>query len=332
MNDEIKPAAIPKHKVGIIYHADCIDGYTAYWVAYSYLARLRGHEIIGLPMSYNDPFDKAMSLAEEVDELYILDFSFPRMRYLEQLAAACEHVTLLDHHEKAFEHLAGCKLCEVGDVWSHSSDSLAIRLDSTRSGAAIAGRYFYPNQKVPMLVQYVSDYDTWKFKLGKDTTYIDRVLRAADKTIDMWDSLNYQIEEESHEGRYALLKQGKAVQQYHEQLVSEALKHATHITIAGVEGLATNCSMDLNSDVGHELAKRSGTFGAVWQQQCDSAGSNTVKWSLRSVDAAACNVNELAANFGGGGHACAAGFYLYPAHMQGDVQLYSTGADEEESE
>ena len=66
-------------------------------------------------------------------------------------------------------------------------------------------------------------------------------------------------------------------------------------------GLACNSQLH-QSELGHELANKSGTFGLVWYVAQD----NTVKCSLRSNGDY--DVEAIAKTFGGGGHLNAAGF------------------------
>ena len=70
----------------------------------------------------------------------------------------------------------------------------------------------------------------------------------------------------------------------------------------GVNGLAADCPPHLQSDVGHELANQSGTFGLLWYVDKD----NRCKCSLRSNGDY--DVSAIAKVFGGGGHRNAAGF------------------------
>ena len=67
-------------------------------------------------------------------------------------------------------------------------------------------------------------------------------------------------------------------------------------------GLAANCPPHLQSDVGHELANQSGTFGLLWSIDKDGQ----CKCSLRSNGDY--DVSAIAKTFGGGGHRNAAGF------------------------
>ena len=67
-------------------------------------------------------------------------------------------------------------------------------------------------------------------------------------------------------------------------------------------GLACNAPLFLTSDLGHELANKSGTFGLVWSM----AGDGQIHCSLRSNGDY--DVSAIAKALGGGGHRNAAGF------------------------
>ena len=71
-----------------------------------------------------------------------------------------------------------------------------------------------------------------------------------------------------------------------------------------VHGLSANCPPHLHSDVGHELANQSGTFGLCWFIDKE----NVCRCSLRSNGDY--DVSTIAKAFGGGGHKNAAGFTI----------------------
>ena len=79
------------------------------------------------------------------------------------------------------------------------------------------------------------------------------------------------------------------------------------LTLDGSAGLAANCPPHLASDVGNELAKRSGTFGLCWCLDKD----NQCKVSLRSDrEHGDYDVSAICRAFGGGGHRNAGGFVI----------------------
>ena len=110
----------------------------------------------------------------------------------------------------------------------------------------------------------------------------------------------------------ALISEGAAILRAHNQNVQAALKQARATSIRVLlsedgfapvlNGLAANAPAFLASDLGHELANKSGTFGLVWSM----AGDGQVHCSLRSNGEY--DVSAIAKAFGGGGHRNAAGF------------------------
>ena len=106
--------------------------------------------------------------------------------------------------------------------------------------------------------------------------------------------------------------EGAAILRAHEQNVQSVVKgsarkcklstYTADSYGAIFEGLAANCPPHLQSDVGHELANQSGTFGLLWSIDKDGQ----CKCSLRSNGEY--DVSAIAKAFGGGGHRNAAGF------------------------
>ena len=118
-----------------------------------------------------------------------------------------------------------------------------------------------------------------------------------------------------------MMLEGLAILSAHNQHVQSALKQARPCEIFkwapfanapgrvidgftrySLFGLAVNAPSFLASDLGHELANKSGTFGLVWSM----AGDGQVHCSLRSNGEY--DVSAIAKAFGGGGHRNAAGF------------------------
>lgn len=79
--------------------------------------------------------------------------------------------------------------------------------------------------------------------------------------------------------------------------------HMGYFDEAFAKGLAVNTNVHM-SEVGHELANQSGSYGLVWYLGSD----NMAKVSLRSNGDY--DVSAIAKQFGGGGHKNAAGFSL----------------------
>ena len=91
----------------VIYHANCTDGFGAAFAAWLKL----GDEAEYLSMEHGKvktptDFDMKVSLAAKDNDVYILDFSFPR-EVMDALFKHAKRVVWLDHHKTAFEMWCG---------------------------------------------------------------------------------------------------------------------------------------------------------------------------------------------------------------------------------
>ena len=292
----------------VIYHADCTDGYGAAFAAWLKL----GDEAEYLPMNYNgiNPAD----LADLTDdrEVYILDFSLPRVQ-MESLFANAKRVVWLDHHKTAFDMWIGeyFKGIHYGELDPSDGSGNVIELNDNKSGALLAWEYFHPNTEVPLLIQHIDDRDRWQWKL-KGSAKIHAALGSmAPWSFDQWEEL---IADE-HYG--SLFSEGGAIlraqKQHVEWMAKQARKcriivakpklngeHWEADIVVDATGLAVNAPIH-QSEVGHELANASGTFGCVWYLDA----GNRVRCSLRSNGDY--DVSVIARSFGGGGHKNASG-------------------------
>jgi oligoribonuclease NrnB/cAMP/cGMP phosphodiesterase (DHH superfamily) len=288
----------------VAYHANCIDGYTAAWVAHTKLIA-EGEKVEFLPMTYNDlSYEELLHEVKSCNpkELYILDFSLP-METLEKLCKEYNEteVILLDHHKTAFERYS----LNDGPFTSDSKLEVLIwgagvRLDMSKSGAGLAWDYFNTGLPRPAIVNYVEDYDLWKFEMGDETRYINKYLSYALKNMDIWTAMAHVMEN----NLFSALEQGKVLYDRFIDKVDELVQDAVHMTLGDFQCLAVQCEGSYTNEVGNRLAKKEGIdIGLTYRIDGYDA---TIKWSARSIGDI--DVSTLAANFGGGGHKNAAGF------------------------
>lgn len=297
----------------VVYHANCTDGFGAAFAAWLKL----GDEAEYLPMEYRRistpaDFDMKVSLAAKGNDVYILDFSFPR-EVMDALFKHAKRVVWLDHHKTAFEmwcgeYEHGMEFYEVVDGKHY------IALDDKRSGAMLAWHNFHPGTKVPTLIQHIDDRDRWQFKLDGSKEFHAALNSYKPWTFETWRGIFLcgLFEKETWRVPEEFYMEGTAILRAHSQNVQEALKQARPSGIKVLlsedgfapvlNGLACNAPAFLASDLGHELANLSGTFGLVWSM----AGDGQVHCSLRSNGDY--DVSAIAKAFGGGGHRNAAGF------------------------
>lgn len=294
----------------VIYHDNCADGFGAAFAAWLNL----GDEAEYLPWQYGKDFlaNAATPLIER--EIYILDFSLPR-REMDYLFENANHVVWLDHHatsrSMAEEKCGGC-IGSRTERHAEGSESYDIIHDNDKSGAVLAWEYFHPDTKVPMLIRHIDDYDRWQFKL-EDTKAFNKALWSRPWSFADWkDRFLPELGFCNYEAYYA---EGSAILRAHDQNVQSVVKGAARpcridfyaasdLTGDCATGLAANCPPHLTSDVGHELATQSGTYGLCW---CLGKKDGLVaQCSLRSNGDY--DVSAIAKAFGGGGHKNAAGF------------------------
>ena len=269
-----------------IYHAHCLDGFTAAWVV-----RLStGPDTVMIPASYGDtPPDVTGA------DVYIVDFSYPR-EALARLSTQARTLVVLDHHQSAEQALRGLTL-----------PNAEIRFDMTRSGAGLAWRWFYAGGELPpLLVDYVEDRDLWRHALS-DSRAINAYIANTDRTFEAWDQLAADLEEDADPiataGATLLRQQARFVEQGCDMTLR-------YMQIGGHRVPVANLPAYLASDAGHLLAEGN-PFAAIY---FDSAEGR--KFSLRSTDAGL-DVAQIAQSYGGGGHRNAAGFKM-PIGWEGD--------------
>lgn len=304
----------------VIYHANCADGFGAAFAAWLKF----GEEVEYVPMQYGvgttvaDLNSLYPSLRDY--EIYILDFSLPKTE-MDWLFDNAKRVVWLDHHKTAFE--MWCKEYYPGklytqplvDTASSRADNNDFRhtiiLNDNKSGAMIAWEYFHPGKEIPILIKHIDDYDRWQFKLEGTKEFNRALWSYAPWSFEQWKNWVFSM------SIVDLLKaEGVAILRAHDANVQSVVNGSTLECRIGYsrtkinpiqnwesfKGLAANCPPHLSSDVGHELANQSGTYGLLWSINKDGK----CICSLRSNGDY--DVSSIANAFGGGGHKNAAGF------------------------
>lgn len=265
-----------------IYHKSCADGFGAALAVKCYFD-LKGGECEYLAAQYGDAPPDVAGL-----DVIIVDFSYPR-DVLVAMNDKAKSMIVLDHHKTAKQNLEGLDFCIF---------------DMERSGAMMAWEYFHGGDSVPMLIRYVQDRDLWKWELD-DSKSVSCGLELLAFNFDAWKP--YLNDENLDQ----IKSQGNTVLQYQERLVSMAVnqRRIRMISLFDYNVPIVNAT-NLISEVGNSLAE-SFPFGVTYFD----APKERV-YSLRSIKGGV-DVSVIAASFGGGGHATAAGFSI--AH--GEAQL-----------
>lgn len=259
----------------VIFHGNCIDGFTAAWAAWRHFG---DDDTEYLPAEYGHavPGDIAGR------DVYIVDFSYKRdlLLLLKQYASS---ILILDHHKTAQEDL---------------KDLPYARFDMERSGAGMTWDYFHGAESRPWLIDYVEDRDLWRFKLPGSKEVNAWV--GAQKRTDFagWTRL-------MEEGLGSAGASGAAVMQYVERYVEEMAAQAREVYTdhSPLPIPMVNAPYINTSELVGRLAERA-PFAIGWFQRKDGL----YQYSLRSRGDSGTDVSDIAKKYGGGGHKNAAGF------------------------
>lgn len=303
----------------VMYRADCTDGFGAAFAAWSKL----GDDAKYIPMRYGQVKTVAdmnhvlasnnVPAPDDGTTIYILDFSFS-LDVMEWLMREVSSVIWLDHHKTAFEMwcdgIPASGRCVVTKQHEDDPQPHHIMLDNNKSGALLAWEYFHPGAEIPKLIQRIDDRDRWQFALPNSKEIHAFLQSCQPWTFEKWARL---IDAPESVWNGALLA-GEGILRTQNQHVQQMAKNFQKCKIWShcgdphdernlfeYEGLAVNACLH-QSELGHELANQSGTYGLIWHIGQDGRA----KCSLRSNGDY--DVSAIAKTFGGGGHRNAAGF------------------------
>ena len=261
-----------------IYHGPgCDDGFAAACVVSKYYdGRVELH-----PGIYgNDPPDVTGR------SVILVDFCY-RSDVLLKMAETARRILILDHHKSAQE-----------DLQNLSHPKINCIFDMNRSGAMLAWDQFFPRHQAPEFIEYIQDRDLWTKKLPNIDEFT-MGLRAYPQDLKIWSvfftdgAIKFLIEE------------GRIILRYYRQRVEEVKSKAYLALITGVKFWVVNAPQYMASEVAGELAEEHTGFGACFYQNSPSEWH----YSLRARNGN--DVAKVAQEYGGGGHAGAAGFRTF---------------------
>jgi len=279
-------------KIMVLYHSNCPDGFGAAWA----FRRKFGSSAEYIPVTHGE---EAPCVKDR--DVFIVDFSYDRAIMLEMEQEASSLV-VLDHHKSAQEHSGDLEFCYF---------------DMNHSGAYLAWDYLFPDDNVPLLIQYVEDRDLWKWELP----FTEEVLSAVDsfeKTFDNWDMLHSYLDAAESIRWKRVKNMGEGILQYKRNLIRSLLLNSYRTNILGKEVPIVNAPF-FQSEMASELADRE-PFAAAYYYDGES-----YRFSLRSKEDGD-DVSVIAAEFGGGGHKNASGFRV------ADLNVLNTGVTNESDE
>jgi len=260
-----------------IYHGNCADGFGAAWVV------RRAYKVLEEP--YRPEFHAGVYSDAPPDvtdrEVIMVDFSYKRPVLLE-MAEKAKSILIIDHHKTAAEDLVDLP------------ENVRTVFDMEHSGAMLTWLEYFQRETPRPLLAHIEDLDLWRFRLP-GTREIQANVFSYPYDFEVWDGLMERRVED-------LIAEGRAIERKHFKDIRELLPVVTRrLTIGGHDVPIANLPYIHVSDAAHELAKGEPFAGCYW----DTPKGRV--FGLRSSEGGV-DVSEIAKQYGGGGHARAAGF------------------------
>lgn len=267
----------------VIYHANCYDGFTAAWVA---RRAMPDCELFEGRYGEEPPYD----LARE-RPVYILDFSYPRdqMLKLNEYTGMTGWLTVLDHHKTAEANCQGLDFCTF---------------DMDRSGCRMEWDHFFPKNPLPDILLRIEDRDLWRFRYDS-TPLVHAYVASQEMTLDSWNKLMCTtVGDTSRIGAHIL--------RYIKTYIKKTVQEARIISLPDNRASGFDYCRVAVLNVPYQNASETADvmlsafpdadFSLTYFQRADG------KWQYSLRSRSDFDVSEVATQFGGGGHAGAAGF------------------------
>ena len=265
---------LPEDDILILFHADCSDGFGA---AYAAWKKYKDNALYIAVKHGAEPPSEILNR-----NVIILDFSYPKP-VLAKMEQSAKSILILDHHKSAKEDLDGVPY--------------AI-FDMSRSGAGIAWDVFH-NVTRPALIDHIEDRDLWNWKVPHSKEILS-CLDLLEKDFKQWDMFSLDLESEK---KNDIISKGAGIVEYKNSTIAFLCRSSRRMEVCGYDVPVFNSPIH-QSEIGNYLSKDE-PFAVVWYQ--DSGGK--LLFSLRSRDGGI-DVTTIAKQYGGGGHARAAGFSI----------------------
>lgn len=290
------------------YHASCLDGTCAAWVASHYLDDA---DTLYQPMQYGDKGMTDHIRYCKGKRLYILDWMPEDMKDLQELVAITESLVIIDHHDSSIRKF------DAAFPEPPNKDEVFLARNNEWSGAMGTAIWFFnhwhPDTKCiiranPLtdhwLVQAVDDRDRWQFKLP-DTKEINEGLFARGFELSEWQCMDFSLEST----REGLIRDGHTLIKQREGVVDQLIKSGLqYIDDANDNAFAAiiNAPYYLASDLGNQIVQDHKFLVAIiWS--IDKDYRTHFNFRSNAANPKAIDCGKLATSLGGGGHINAAG-------------------------
>ncbi len=298
-----------KMPVVCLYHDDCFDGTGAAWAV---LQRYPLAQCIAVGYNKPVPLDQFPAGAR----VFVVDFCYPFEELL-ALSSYCHELVILDHHVGMCETIERYNEAMDACGWS---DSHRAYFDNHKSGALMTWEFMFPELPVPRIIRHISDRDLWLFELEETKTVMEG-LGAYPLDLKLWNRLmgwtpQYSEEDFGHPHHEVVdqLHRDGIVLRRKLKVDVERILNTTQRTIklGDLELPLVNVPRTMVSEALGHLAQNSGAAVGYFDSE------HYREFSLRSSQDGP-KVHRIAQQYGGNGHAHAAGFKVARTHPLAQV-------------
>lgn len=271
------------------YHRD-MDGKCAGAIVYKFYKVDRdytkeiGEQCEFISIDYKDefPFDKILSN----ETIVIVDFSLQKEDDFKKLKSITDKIIWIDHHKTSIE--------------KHKDfECIGIRKDGI-AGCVLTWQYFYPNKKIPVLVDMLGAYDIWDFSVfGDNLNKLQAGIRLfnTDPDSEKWKEW---LQDDNIIPLTELLDKGSIALQFRTDRYTSLIKAWSFWT--DFEGhKAICCNVGSTSSQLFDSVKED--YDLMIPFVFDGKQWTVSLYTKKDIDC-----SEIAKKYGGGGHKKAAGF------------------------
>ena len=276
------------------YHNDADGKCSAFWVKY-FIGSILNIDFIS--MDYRIPFP--LNIIEDDEDIYIVDYSV-HPAIMERILEKTQNVTWIDHHKTAIEKYTD--FVHTNNIRGVRRDGIAacmltycyLRHMTTCGVGEIKPFHPWMIEEAPMFTKLIADWDTWTMKYGERTKQFIMAFNAGDfepngKDWQQCPSLPTE----------KMIASGKAMMEFRDGWARDYLSFGFPTYFQGYKCFALNLGM-CNSEYFKSL--QLGSYDIYIAFVFDG-----VQYSV-SMYSKVVDVSQIALDYGGGGHAGAAGF------------------------
>lgn len=288
----------------VITHKNCIDGRTAQAI----FRRKNLTNTTYFEMTHADFDTKSESYPRTVEildsfsnsNIYMADFCLP-LYLIKNLLSKNNSIYILDHHASAFETI------DALEAMQDQNPNLPITIfcsrDNRYSGAKLTWLYFFMEEETPLVVELVSDGDTWQHQLNDTKPFYSAIGEyfggLHETPNELFDALLV-----SNPLTHLLIEKGRVLHDIFLEKVNDYAQSAELKQFHGHPCYVVTAPKSFTSELGNRLAHMCNGIALIYQIE----HNGHVYCSLRSTPDIF--VNELAEIYNGGGHEHASAFRL----------------------